>query len=65
MPGLNVPQRGGGFWQMGQTHAQGAMSAYGSQVPERKTELNAPDKNLVGMLRKSEIHQYFLKNFNN
>ena len=35
---------------MGQQHAQSAMNAYGSQVPERKTELNPPGKTAGGGL---------------
>ena len=51
MPGLNVPQgSGGGFWRMGQQHAQSAIGAYGAQTPERKTELNPPGKTAGGGL---------------
>jgi hypothetical protein len=50
MPGLSVPQRGGGFWERGQQHAQSAVNAYGAQSPKRKTELNAPDKTAGGGL---------------
>ena len=39
MAGLTLP-RGGGFWQMGQEHARGALNAYGSQGQKRETEVN-------------------------
>ena len=48
MSGLYVPRGGGNFWQMGQQHARSAMGAYGSQIPERKTELNPPGKTAGG-----------------
>ena len=50
MPGLNVPQRGGGFWSMGQQHAQSAISAYGAQTPNQKTDLDPPGKTTGGGL---------------
>jgi len=49
MPGLALP-RGGGFWEKGQQHSRSAMGAYGSQVPERKTELTPPAKTAGGGL---------------
>ena len=49
MAGLALP-RGGGFWQMGQEHARGAMNAYGSQGQKRETEVNPPGLTASGGL---------------
>jgi hypothetical protein len=52
MPGLRIPQ-GGGFWQRGQQHAQGAMGGRSRMHPDRETELNAPGKTAGGGLMAS------------